>query len=122
MLFVGAISTSCVSAGQSEAACIGPMIEAEPARGAPGEAFLVRGKAFGNGCDDVGPVLDGSEPLQDVRIVFRQGSREWLLATVDADRRLSFDVRVRVPVDTESGRATVSAGEFSSERFVVLGF
>lgn len=98
------------------------MIEAEPARGAPGEAFRVRGEAFGNACDDVGPLLDRSEPLEDVRIVFRQGSREWTLATVDADRQKSFDVRVRVPVGTETGRATVSAGEFSSERFVVLGF
>ena len=122
MLFVGAISTSCVSAGESEAACIGPMIEAEPARGAPGEAFRVRGEAFANGCDDAGPVLDRSEPLEDVRIVFRRGSRERTLATVDADRRPSFDVGVRVPVGTETGRATVSAGGFSSGRFVILGF
>ena len=89
----------------SEASCAAPMIEVEPHRAAPGEAFRVHGEAFGRGCDDVGPILDDPKPMHDIRLVLRQGSREWGVATVDADRRLFFDARLRVPTDAESGRA-----------------
>ena len=108
----------------SEASCAAPMIEVESPQAAPGGEFRVHGEAFGRGCDDVGPVLDPSKPVQNIRLVFHQGSREWELATVDADRRLEFDVRLRVPTDAESGRASVIAADVpdaSAESFFVLG-
>jgi hypothetical protein len=43
--------------------------------------------------------------MRDVRLVLRQDSREREVATVDADRRLSFDARLLVPADAESGPA-----------------
>lgn len=102
------------------------MLEVEPARAAPGEAFRVRGEAFDDrgGCDDVGPVLRRSRPDRDVPVSFGQGPGTWRLATVDADRHLSFDVRVRVPAGAEPGEAAVEAGggwHAPEERFVVLG-
>ncbi len=104
-----ALAGCALVGGYSEGSCAAPMIEVEPHRAAPGEAVRVHGEAFGRGCDDIGPVLEPSEPLQDVRLSFSQDSRKWTLATIDADRRLSFDVRVRVPGDAEPGRADVRA-------------
>ena len=100
----------CASVGgRSEASCVTPMIEVEPPRAASGDEFSVRGEAFAEGCDDTGPIIEPSEPLRDVRLVFGQGLRRWELATVDADRRLSFEARVRVPEDAGPGRAIVRA-------------
>ena len=104
-----ALAGCSLLAGHPEASCAAPMIEIEPHRAPPGGAVRVYGEAFGRGCDDVGPVLESSEPLRGVRLVFRQDSRNWTLANVDADLRLSFDARVRVPEDAELGRAAVRA-------------
>ena len=109
----------CASAGgQSGASCAAPMIEVEPPRAAPGGEFIVRGKAFAEGCDDTGPIIEPSEPLRDVRLVFGQGLRRWELATVDADRRLSFEARVRVPEDAGPGRAVVRAAWPTKDPFL----
>ena len=101
------------------------MLEAEPARAAPGEPFRLRGEIFARGgCDDVGPGLRRSRPDRGVTVSFGQGPRTWKLATVDAGRDLSFDVRVRVPAGAEPGKAVVEArgSSFAPEkRFVVLG-
>jgi hypothetical protein len=63
-------------------------------------------------------------PARDIRIVFRQDGKMWKLATVDADRRLAFDVRLRVPDDAEPGRAALRATPrfcgLVEERFLVL--
>lgn len=100
------------------------MLEVEPARASPGEAFRLRGEAFARGeCDDVGPGFRRSRPDRDVPVSFEQGSRTWELATVDADRDLSFEVRVRVPAGAELGKAVVKAegSWFAPEkRFAVL--
>ncbi len=125
MSLVCLASAGCALVGaHSEASCAAPMIEVEPTHAAPGGEFRVHGEAFGRGCDDVGPVFDPSKPVQNIRIVFHQGSREWELATVDADRRLELDARLRVPPDAEPGRASVTAADVpdaSAERFLVLG-
>ncbi len=106
-----------------EASCAAPMIEVEPRRAAPGGTFRVRGEAFGT-CDDTGPLLDASKPMRNIRLILRRGSWEREVATVDADRRLSFDARLRVPAESEPGRACVVAAgapEASAGCFLVLG-
>ncbi len=109
----------CASVGgPSGASCVTPMSEVESPRAAPGGEFLVRGEAFAEGCDDTGPVIEPSEPLREVRIVFGQGLRRWELATVDADRRLSFEARVRVPKGAGPGRGVVRAAWPMSDPFL----
>jgi hypothetical protein len=125
LLLAGLVATGC-TAGSGEAICVGPMLEAKPGRGAPGEAFRVHGEAFASGCNDTPNQPEKVGPIRNVRLVFRQGSQEWELATVDADRRCFFDVAVRVPPEAETGRATVVAtshagDSWTTERFVVLG-
>ncbi len=89
----------------------------EPARAAPGATFRLRGEGFPSGCDTV-------RPARDIRIDFRQGERTWKLTTVDADRRHTFDARLRVPAGARPGRATVRAatrcGEPAEEKLLVL--
>jgi len=97
--------------------CPYPSLGVEPARGAPEAKFRLRGSGFSAGCDKIGPA-------RDVRISFRQGENAWKLATVDADRRLTFDASLRVPAGARPGQATVRAttrsGEPVEERFLVL--
>lgn len=92
-------------------------LKAEPTRAAPGVEFRLRGSGFSSGCDEV-------RPARDIRIVFRQDGKTWTLATVDADRRLAFDVRLRVPDGAEPGRAALRATPrfcgLVEERFLVL--
>ena len=106
-----------VIAGAGATGCPSPSLEAEPARAAPGAKFRLRGSGFSSGCDEI-------RPAQGVRVTFRQGGKTWTLATVDADRNLTFDAALRVPVGAEPGRATLRAtprsGERAEERFVAL--
>lgn len=92
-------------------------LRAEPARAAPGAEFRLRGSGFASGCDEM-------RPARDIRIVFRQDRKTWTLATVDADRRLAFDVRLSVPDGAEPGRAALRATPrfcgLVEERFLVL--
>ena len=98
--------------------CPSLSLGAEPARAAPGAKFRLRGDGFSSGCAKI-------RPAQDVRIDFRQDGKTWRLATVAADRRLAFDVELRVPERAEPGQATVRAttrsGEQTEERFAVPG-
>ncbi len=98
--------------------CPAPYLGVEPARVAPGATLRLLGKNFTADCDRI-------RPAQDVRIYFSQDGKTWRLATVDADRRLAFEVRLRIPEGAEPGRATVRAttpsGERTEERFEVLG-
>ena len=107
------------AADQGEAAttCPSPSIEAEPARAVAGAKFRLHGHDFSSGCD-------GGAPSSDVTILFRQDGRTWRLTTLDADRDLAFEARLRVPAGAEPGLARVQAvprsGERVEERFVVL--
>lgn len=106
-------------AGEDEVApgCASLSLRAEPARAAPGAAFRLRGRGFSSGCDGVGPA-------RGIGVHFLQAGKSWRLATLDADRDLTFDARLRVPADARPGRATVRAttrsGEREEEPFVVL--
>ncbi|HJQ30090.1 MAG TPA: hypothetical protein VJ827_12175, partial [Rubrobacter sp.] len=99
------------------APCPSLSLEARPPRAAPETTFRLHGGGFSTVCDK-------ASPAQDVRIDFRQGGRIWKLATVDADRHLTFDARLRVPAGARAGQATVRAttltGELVEEQFVVL--
>ena len=101
--------------------CPSPFLEAEPAQAAQGAKFRLRGNNFSSGC---GENVRRIRPAQDVRVTFRQDGQTWTLATVDADRNLTFDARLRVPADAEPGLATVRATPRSGgpveERFLVL--
>ena len=92
-------------------------LEARPPRAAPETTFRLHGEGFSTICNE-------TRPAQDVRIDFRQEGRIWKLATVDADRHLTFDAKMRVPAGARSGQATVRAttltGELVEEHFVVL--
>jgi hypothetical protein len=107
------------AAGEPEAAtdCTSPSIKAVPARAAAGAKFRLRGHDFSSGCD-------GVTPARDVGIFFRQDGETWKLATLDADRSLTFDTRLRVPENAGPGRATLLAstrsGEHTETRFLVL--
>ena len=103
--------------GEAARACPSPSVEAVPARAAAGAKFRLSGHAFSSGCD-------GGSPAQDVEILFRQDGETWRLATLDADRALTFSTRLRVPESAEPGRATVlvntSSGEPAETHFLVL--
>jgi hypothetical protein len=118
-----AFLAGCAVAGRPEAACAGPTLRTEPARAAPGESFRLHGEWFFVGCNDMG--RDQPEPPEkDIRVGFRQDDRTWRLATVDAKRGYSFDVKLAVPAEAKPGRAVVFADSTGSgtieERFVVL--
>lgn len=107
------------SAQAGAVACPAPYLEAKPARAAPGASFRLRGGNFSSGCDKI--KIKGA---RGIRLAFRQGGRTWKLATVDADRSLTFEIGLRVPAGAGPGRATVRAttrsGEPVEERFLVL--
>jgi hypothetical protein len=105
------------SAQAGATGCPAPSLEAEPARAAQGAKFRLHGAGFSPGCDRI-------RPAHDVRIDFRQDGKTWKLATVDADRSLTFGAKLRVPAGARPGwatvRATTRSGERAEERFVVL--
>jgi hypothetical protein len=107
------------AAGEREAAtaCPSPSIKTVPARAAAGAKFRLRGHTFSSGCD-------GVTPAHGVTILFRQDGKTWKLATLDANRNLAFDTRLRVPKNARPCRSTVLAdtrcGECVETRFLVL--
>ena len=118
-LLAGTLLLAGCATGSSQGACAAPAptLEVRPARAAPSETFRLHGAEFAGRyyCDDTG-TGDGeaggnsaATPARDVRVELRQGARTWKLATVDAGRKLGFDVRIEVPVDVRPGRATVRA-------------
>jgi hypothetical protein len=113
-------ATSETSAADGGApGCPSPSIEAKPPRAAAGATFRLSGYDFSSGCDKARVT-----PARGIRIYLRQAGRTWNLATLDAARTQTFDIRLRVPADAASGRATVlastSSGARAQERFVVL--
>ena len=117
----GASASSIMPASGGDEACVAPCsslsLEARPARAVPGATFRLHGEGFST-------VRDEAKPAQDVRIDFRQDGRIWKLATVDADRGLTFEARLRVPAGARPGQATVRAttrsGELVEKHFIVL--
>ena len=107
------------AAGEGALGCPSPSIEAKPPRAAAGATFRLSGYDFSSGCDKARVT-----PARGIRIYLRQAGRTWNLATLDAARTQTFDIRLRVPADAASGRATVLAttgsGDRAQERFVVL--
>ena len=99
--------------------CPSPSVRANPARAAAGETFRLSGHDFSSDCGGV-----GTSPARGIEIYFLQAGETWPLATLDADRNLTFDTRLRVPAGAEAGRATVRAttrsGEHVERRFLVL--
>ena len=113
----GSAAGGSASAAAGAVGCPSPYLRIEPARAEPGATFRLRGNNFTAGCERI-------RPAKGVRIDFRQGGERWRLTSVDADRDLSFETRLRVPAGAGPGRATVRAtirpGESVEKRFVVL--
>lgn len=108
-------ASSSVASGSSAAACASPdpVLEAWPARGAPGDTFEVRGRHFVarfSACDDTGPDLSAQTvPADEVRVEFRQGEKTWEFGKVEADKSSRLVARLEVPKDARPGRATLRA-------------
>lgn len=108
---------SSAGSGSSAAACasLEPILEARPARGAPGDEFSIRGRYFVAGlsvCDDTGsgsPAAAQTVPARDVRVEFVQGKRTWELGSVEANKVSRIATKLEVPEDARSGHATVRA-------------
>jgi len=98
------------SAGGREAVapCPSPSMEAIPARAAAGATFRLRGQSFSSGCNK-------TRPARDVEIHFRQDGKIRKLATLEANRNLAFNARLRVPENARPGRAILSANTRSGE-------
>ena len=113
----GARASSAESSSAAATGCPTPSLEVEPARGATGATFWLHGNNFSTGCERL-------RPAKDIRVDFRQDGKTRRLATVDAGRDLTFDVKLHVPAGARFGQATVRAttrsGELFEEHFVVL--
>src|SRR5215210_2091018 len=90
------------------ALCPSPSMEAIPARAAAGATFRLRGQSFSSGCNK-------TRPARDVEIHFRQDGKIRKLATLEANRNLAFNARLRVPENARPGRAILSANTRSGE-------
>lgn len=100
------------------AACVGPVVRLDPARGAPGSRVTVSGWSFAAECLDQG---QGGRAAASEGLVVRfvQGSRSWDLVTVDADYEYRINCAVSLPVDARPGYAEVTVeGAVSGELIV----
>ena len=97
----------------ANAKCVLPSIKLSAVKGQPGSALTVTGQNFWLRCNDV--VINGvkppaPEPARNIKILFRQGNQDTLLATVStADTALRFSVIVVIPIDAPLGMASVVA-------------
>lgn len=117
-ILLAIVSVGCATPSSSSDACArpSPTIQATPSQVASNESFQLQGQGFSVivECDDTGTPGDEdiggaqSEPQQDIPIVFRQGSKTWELATVDANQDFTFNTKLRVPANAEPGEATVT--------------
>jgi hypothetical protein len=117
--YVGYANGSLPTIDTASAACAAraATLEVEPKRAVPGDSFEVRGENFSEivECDDTGTPGDEdiggvqAEPVEDIPVELKQGSREWELTTVDADQDFSFDTELKLPAGVSPGQATVTA-------------
>lgn len=92
------------SGSSSTAACFTPeaVLEAEPARGAPGDEFRISGEHF-----DADPRDCDDDPIRDVRVEFLQDGRTWELGRLASDKGSRPAASLEVPAEAKPGRATV---------------
>jgi hypothetical protein len=118
LILLAISSVGCATSSNSSDACArpAPTIQATPSQVAPNEPFQLRGEGFSVivTCNDTGGGVDGesqgnqSEAQQNISIEFRQGSKTWDLATVDANQSFAFNTELRVPAKAEPGEAVVA--------------
>ena len=110
ILLCSALAVWTASSGGSGAECgvVAPGVE--PARAGPGEAFVLSGGGFAEGCSDTGPPFPEEPPQRGIRIEMRQEGKTWGLATVDAGGppRYFVEATLEVPKDAEPGGAVVA--------------
>ena len=109
-----AIAAGCGSIGGGEAACaaMGPRVEAEPARAAPAETFVLLGEGFADYSGRGGRLRDECPrllPERGIPVELVQGDRTWALARVDGGEDLAFEAEIEVPADAAPGEAVVRA-------------
>ncbi len=90
----------------ADEACISPesILEARPARGAPGDEFGIRGRYFDGNLRDC-----DNDPARDVRVEFLQGGSRWDLGRLSSDKDSRLAANLQVPAEARPGRATVRA-------------
>ena len=122
ILMSAVVTVALWSAAPAYATCLAPLISLSHSSGAPGSTLTVSGRNFAAACAAIGGKVS-AQPATGIRIEFLQGSRQWHLATVNANKNLEFVVRVTVPRSAAVGAATIAAGDFSTSRarFLVTG-
>lgn len=108
------------------AAAVAPTTPGSPTRVVRGQALVVDGVWFHDGCADTsvrrgcsGPrPVDPETPMRHVELTLVQGDRSWTLGTADASGPEShFGIRWKtvVPGDVHAGPATLHAGTATTE-------
>jgi hypothetical protein len=113
MLLVSlALAMSLVFTPLAEARCVIPRLSSVANKGGRDAKITVTGSNFYERCNDVvtrGMAPAPMEGAKKIRIVFKQGNRSVLLATVDADASLRFSIEIVVPTNATVGAATFVA-------------
>jgi hypothetical protein len=97
-------SEASATSAEAECASLGPILEARPARGAPGNEFGIRGSYFDGNLRDC-----DNDPARDVRVEFLQDGRRWELGILISDKDSRLAAKLEVPANARPGRATVRA-------------
>jgi hypothetical protein len=97
------------------ASCVAPTLTVNPARSGRGDTVQVTGEWFAADCYDTGQA-GTPPPLTSMTIEFRQGHREWTVASgVDASGgHYTFTVPIRVPADVHPGPARIAVKGYGS--------
>jgi hypothetical protein len=96
------------------AACLPPQLSVASPTAQPGEAVVVTGVAFGDGCNEhftgPGPYPDPlGAPLSGIQLQFRQGGSVVSLGLVDAGADYTLSTPVTVPAGATAGPSQVMA-------------
>jgi hypothetical protein len=116
LLAIAAVGCATSSNSSDDCARAKPTLQATPSQVAPNESFQLRGEGFSVivECSNTGGGADEesrgnrAEAQENISIEFRQGSKTWNLATVDATQDFTFNAELRVPAKAKPGEATVT--------------
>jgi hypothetical protein len=112
MVLVGGL-TGCAGDAHSAVAaapgCPAPEVTTTPPQGLVGEAVLVAGSGFLDGCEE------GSEPLGPQEVRWVQSGAEKILGAVAPNAAGSVSATITIPAEATAGPAVIEIGEGSTE-------